>query len=292
MISGFTIVRNAELLDYPFIESIQSLQAFCDEIIISCGRGSDNTEGICLKLAESDPRIKVIFTDWTEENQQGGAQLRAKTDHALSQCQGDWCFYLQADEVLHESDIPQFKDAIARASQIDRVDGIVFDYLHFYGDYRYTIEGRNWYRREIRAFKNHRGIKSFRDAQGFRKENGDRLMAIPSGSRVFHYGYVRSQASLKTKSQEMSQWWGKQSSQNDRDFQWIRHIGLKPFRLTHPKFMATRIESYPHRFDPKLAPRKWDRSELKNLITLMWESIVPYRIGEFRNYDLLKTESP
>ena len=31
------------------------------------------------------------------------------------------------------------------------IDGILFDYLHFYGNFSYVITGRNWYRREVRA---------------------------------------------------------------------------------------------------------------------------------------------
>ncbi len=37
LVSGFTFVRNGIKLDYPFIESIQSLLPIVDELIVVCG---------------------------------------------------------------------------------------------------------------------------------------------------------------------------------------------------------------------------------------------------------------
>ena len=33
-----------------------------------------------------------------------GKIFSGETNFALSQCTGDWCLYLQADEVLHDKD--------------------------------------------------------------------------------------------------------------------------------------------------------------------------------------------
>jgi hypothetical protein len=51
--------------------------------------------------------------------------------------------------------------------------------------------------------------------------------------------------------------------------------------------MTERLENNPV-FDPKQAPRIWNKDEIKNALTFLWESVVPYRIGEFRNYELKK----
>ncbi len=287
MISGFTIVRNAEKLDYPFEESIASLFQICDEVIINCGDSEDNTEAICERLkTQYGDRLQVFYTQWTRENQKGGFQLKAQTDAALARCRGEWCFYLQADEVIHEEDIDNIKIALKKAEQTPEVDGVLFDYLHFYGNYDYTMSGRNWYRKEVRLFKNHRPIEAFRDAQGFRK-NGQRLMAVPSGARVFHYGYVRNHESMKKKAGEMGLWWGNKTDTKE-DLTPKKHIGLRKFHLTHPMVMEARLLQNKHCFDPSKGKRKWDRNELKNAITFLWESIVPYRIGEFRNYEIYR----
>lgn len=286
-ISGFTIVRNTTLLDYPFRESVLSVLPLCDEFIINCGDSEDNTAEVVKTLQQEFPnKIKVLFTEWTRENQSGGFQLKKQSDMALAQAKGDWCLYIQADEVLHENDHATILSAIEKASLRPEVDGVLFDYLHFYGNFSYQIKGRNWYRREVRAFKNHRQIEAFRDAQGFRKA-GKRIKVISSGARVFHYGYVRTSESLKKKAQQMAQWWGEKVIQSPESFLLKRHVGLSKFTGAHPQWMANRLKNNGNYCDPMRGKRSWDKNEIKNAITLLWESVVPYRIGEFKNYELI-----
>lgn len=283
VLSGFTIVRNASLLTYPFQESIRSLLPLVDELVINCGDSTDDTAELCADLAAQFPeKIRVFHTTWQREGQTGGFQLKHQTDEAIARCRGTWCFYLQADEVLHEGDTAAIRQAIARADTMENVDGVLFDWIHFYGSYDYSIRGRNWYRRECRLFKNGRGISAFRDAQGFRRD-GKRLVVVPSGARVFHYGYVRSPEGFRAKSQQMSQWWGEAPS---AQAELIRHVGLARYKGTHPVVMADRIAATPSTFNPADCPRRWDKREIKNAVTFLWESVFPFRIGEFRNYEI------
>ncbi len=286
-ISGFTIVRNATILEYPFKESVLSVLPLCDEFIINCGDSEDDTVEIVKELEREYPeKIKVLYTQWTRENQSGGFQLKKQSDLALAQAKGDWCLYIQADEVLHEADHSRILEAIEKASLRPEVDGIVFNYIHFYGNFSYQIRGRNWYRKEVRAFKNGRQIEAFRDAQGFRKE-GKRIKVIPSDARVFHYGYVRTSQSLRKKAEQMAQWWGEKVIDSPESFLLKRHVGLSKFNQTHPKWMERKIADNSKYCDPMKGSRSWDKNEIKNAITFLWESLVPYRIGEFKNYDLI-----
>jgi hypothetical protein len=41
-------------------------------------------------------------------------------------------------------------------------------------------------------------------------------------------------------------------------------------------------------FDPMQCERKWDRNEIKNALTLAWEKVFPFRIGEYRNYEMVR----
>jgi hypothetical protein len=287
-VSGFTLVRNAVKLDYPFLESVRSALPLCEEFIINCGDSDDETRELCAVLEREHPsKIKVMTSVWERDKQSGGFQLKTQTDAALAAAQGHWCLYLQADEALHEADYGKIFDAMAKAEERPEVDGVLFDYLHFYGSYAYTIRGRNWYRREVRLFKNQRGIHAYRDAQGFRKGPAEeKLLVEKSAARVFHYGYVRTPRSLQTKSTEMAQWWGESPTIDPEALQLRRHVGLRQFSESHPLTMTERIRTQVIDFDPKKCRRKWDQNEIKNAITLVWESIVPYRIGEYRNYRL------
>lgn len=292
-ISGFTIVRNAQKLDYPFVESVRSALPLCDEFIIGCGDSEDGTRQICASLQTEFPdKVKVFDSQWQPDRQTGGMQLALQSDAAMNRCTGDWCLYIQADEVFHEGYYDNLRAAIQLAHSRPEIDAVVFDYVHFYGSYAYEIRGRNWYRREVRAFKNGRGIRAYKDAQGFRKYD-NRLRAISSGAKVFHYGYVRSPRSLDVKSAEMAKWWAANPASNIQTSsaaptELVRHIGLRKFRGSHPAVMRSRIAEHSFPFEPHLYRRKWDKREIKNAITLAWESIVPYRIGEFRNYNLVR----
>jgi hypothetical protein len=55
------------------------------------------------------------------------------------------------------------------------VDGLLFKYKHFYGSFDYVATSSRWYRNEIRIVKNNRNIYSYRDAQGFRKDDDKKL---------------------------------------------------------------------------------------------------------------------
>ena len=293
-VSGFTVVRNAEILDYPFRESILSALPLCDEFIINCGDSRDVTQAICYKLQLEHPKIKIIETTWNEKRQSGGKQLAAQTNRALQECQGDWCLYLQADEVLHEKELENLRNSMDIADRRTDLDGVVFDYFHFYGNYDFTIKGRNWYRREVRLFKNHRGIESFRDAQGFRKK-GRKLQVLPGNAHVFHYGYVRNPDSMRMKSEHMSKWWGSNPVTDKKRLEPVRHVGLMRFSEYHPTVMKERIKKHHTEFVPQRTSRRWDFMEVKNLLTLIWESIIPFRIGEFTNYEIVemgKSRSP
>ena len=86
----------------------------------------------------------------------------------------------------------------------------------------------------------------------------------------------------------MSRWWGQKQKENEKSFQLIRHVGLYKFSETHPDLMTERISQNAHYFDPKKCPRKWDKREIKNVITLIWESLFHIRLGEYRNYEIIK----
>ncbi|MBK9247596.1 MAG: hypothetical protein IPM69_05660 [Ignavibacteria bacterium] len=171
-ISGFTFVRNAEIFDYPVIESIHSLLPLCDELIVAVGKSDDRTLQLIHDIA--DPRIKIIETIWDETLRSGGRILAEQTNISLEHCKGDWCIYLQADEVLHEDDYPIIRQDITNAHSNLHIEALLFAYRHFYGSYDYIGSGRQWYRQEIRCVRNTGNVISWGDAQGFRKvEQGE-----------------------------------------------------------------------------------------------------------------------
>lgn len=210
-ISGFSFVRNGEKLHYPVAESIRSALPLVDEFVVAVGPSDndDNTRGLIEEIGSD--KVRILDTTWDLERFPRGMEHAHQTDIAKDQCTGDWLIYLQADEVLHEDDLPTIRSSCERWLSDSRIDGMLFDYLHFWGDFDHVHDSHGWYKREIRIVRNDPEIHSFRSAQSFRripqfdgvsyrKKKGTRkLTVIHSGARIFHYGWVRPPTAMQTK---------------------------------------------------------------------------------------------
>src|SRR4030095_10433610 len=134
-ISGFTFIRNGVKLQYPFVESIHSILPVCDEMIVAVGDSADGTREAIEKLDHN--KIKIIDTVWDDSLRDGGKILAQQTNIALDHISGDWGFYLQGDEVIHEKDFNVILHSAEKHLEDKRVEGLLFDYYHFYGNYNY-----------------------------------------------------------------------------------------------------------------------------------------------------------
>ena len=134
-ISGFTFIRNGVQFDFPFEESILSLLPLVDELIVNVGVGEDATLARIKAIAAKNPKIKFFESVWDENLRKEGLILSQQTNLSIEKCTGDWGVYLQADEVMHEDDLAKIRASIERANGDHRVDGLLFDYVHFYGDF-------------------------------------------------------------------------------------------------------------------------------------------------------------
>ena len=202
-VSGFSFVRNAIDLYYPVVESIRSALPICDEFVMAAGDSSDGTTELLRGIA--DPKLRIIETVWDQSQFVRGASNAVQTNIALDACTGDWCFYLQADEVVHEDDLGPLVERMRAYRDDPRVDGLLFEYLHFYADYDHVQTGHAWYRREVRVVRGRRGIRSWKSAQGFRRADGSKLRVVPAGARIFHYGWVRPPRRMTAKARALAE---------------------------------------------------------------------------------------
>ncbi len=286
---GFTFIKNAVKFDYPIVEAIQSILPLCDEVVVAVGKSEDNT----LKLVSSiDPqKVKIIETIWNENLREGGAVLAEETNKAFDSIDesADWCFYIQGDEALHEQYFDVVKNAMLKYKDDEKVEGLLFKYKHFYGSYDYIGDSRNWYRHEVRVVKNDKNIRSFGDAQGFRK-NGNKLKVKALDASIHHYGWVKHPQKQALKQQNFNKlWhsdqWVKQNISAVDEFDYSQIDSLKRFEGTHPKVFQERIKNtnWTFSFDPT------KRSlSLKERLSRAVEKWTGYRIGEYKNYKLLR----
>lgn len=236
-VSGFTFLRNARTLGYPFLESITSALPLCDEYVIALGESTDDTAEMIRAL--NDPKIRIIPTIWNEGMLTRGYVYAQQTNIALFNCTGDWALYLQGDEVLHEKDMNVIREAMQRHRNSERVEALVFDYLHFYGSPKYHAWSTSWYRRECRVIKNNRRAFFPSDGQFFSIVTGNRKMRYPvaalANASVYHYGWVRTEAQMNEKSKQVAKYW----SGDPQNIYYGKLDGatLKEFSATHPSVM-------------------------------------------------------
>lgn len=240
-ISGAMIIRNGVKLGYPFVQSVKSILPVCDEFVAGVGDSEDGTRDRIAGIG--DPKIKILDTKWDMAKRTGGLILSEQTNLVLEKCSGEWVFYIQADEVALEKDLSNALEAILAAEKRPEVEGLAFDYVHFYGSY-YTIQkGRNWYDKEVRIIRNRAGIVSHGDAQGFRKD-GRKIRAIDANARMYHYGWARPPEVMAEKVRSFHRFWHDDSwieeNCGDKDVgAYFSDLGnLAAFTGEHPDAMA------------------------------------------------------
>jgi hypothetical protein len=289
LISGFTIIKNAVKFDYPVVESITSILPLVDEMIVLVGNGEDDTEELIRSI--NSPKIKIHHSVWDPALKKGGEVLAAETNKAfdLVPASAHWALYIQADEVMHE----QYYDAIRAAAEKykddSRVEGLLFGYTHFYGSYDYVGDSRKWYKNEIRIIRNDKAIRSYRDAQGFRKE-GRKLAVKKTGAQVFHYGWVRHpHAQVEKLAAFYTLWDGpeaqKRSVAENEMFDYLNNAdSLKKFTATHPGVMQKRIAE--KNWQLEIGPEK-KKLSLKDRLLYWIEKWTGRRLFDYRNYRII-----
>ena len=237
-ISGFTIVRNAIKFNYPVVESIQSILPVCDEFIVNVGKSEDET----LKLIQSikSDKIRIIETVW--DFAMGKEVLSFETNRALKECKGDWAFYLQSDELVHEDDLPKIVSAMENNFKNENVDALRFKWLHFYGSfYRYRID-RGWYQKQDRIIRNNGQIHSVGDAFGFARKDNLPLRVVPTGAFIYHYGWVNDAALINARNQNAQQIGYADNKKDNFSVQGLEKF--HPYFGSHPAVMEKIISSH------------------------------------------------
>ncbi|HTI59558.1 glycosyltransferase family 2 protein [Mucilaginibacter sp.] len=290
-VAGFTFIRNAVKNDYPVVEAITSILPLCDEFVVALGNSDDDTGKLVQNI--NSPKIKIINTVWDENLREGGAVFAAETDKALRAISpdADWAFYIQGDECVHEKYLPVIKNAMEQNLDDGRVEGLLFNYLHFYGSYDYYGHSRRWYRREIRVLRNKKGVHSYRDAQGFRI-NGRKLNVKLIDAYIYHYGWVKPPAGLKNKLRNFNQFyhddsWLAENLPETFEFDYKNADRLMPFTGTHPAVMQKRIDVTNWKLDMDLGALE-KKMPFRRKFLQKIEDLTGWRVSEYRNYNIIK----
>ncbi len=294
------------------VESIQSILPICDEFVVAVGKSDedDNTREAIAALNE--PKIKIIDTVWEEHYYNKGIINAIQTDIAKEACTGDWLFYLQADEVVHEKYLPAIQESCRQLLDNREVEGLLFRYKHFWGDYEHYQRGHGWYSREIRIIRNDPAIHSWQSAQSFRRfdyydnprqpEGTHKLKAAEVAAEIFHYGWVRPPHLMQNKKKALdSVHWGHSKAEDyyqkaPKDFDYGPLDRLAIYEGTHPEVMQKRIAKmdwqdqlqYSGKPNPYREKHKHERIKYRFISWLERRINDGEPLGGFKNYILLK----
>lgn len=232
-ISGFTFIRNGTILGYPFIESINSILPICDEFIIAVGPSEDNTLARLRKIKSK--KIKIIETQWNEKMADRGFVYAQQKMIAQFNCSGDWAFYLEGDEIIHENDLSAVKKAMKEHLNNFNIKALVFDYYHFFGSKDWIAISPSWYRKEVRIIRNTERLWC-PDALYFLLMNKNKKGTYPKAALVnvpiYHYGHVRNLKAMKNKVDKVGKYWNKKNPSFDSYK--IDPQAIKFFEGSHP----------------------------------------------------------
>ena len=316
-ISGFTFVKNATKLYIPVRESISSILPLVDEFWIALGKGDpDDTTRAEIDSLKSD-KIRIIETEWDVPSFPKNTVFAQQTDIAKEKCTGDWLFYLQCDEVVHENYLETIRRDCQKYLHDEEVEGILFHYKHFWGDYEHYHVSHNWYPKEIRIIRNRPNIHSWKDAQSFRKfssfdytfenyfgkEGSQKLKVALTDACIYHYGWVRPPEMMTTKSKSnSSSYHGEERSQKllEKMPQYYDYGPLNRLptfkKEDHPAVMKDWIRKFDwsHQLQYE-GPVNKNRPLLKHeklkykILTFLEQKVLGGRqIGGFKNYKIIR----
>lgn len=313
-ISGFSFVRNADRLFYPVKESILSILPLVDEFVIAVGDNAPGDGTIALINSIQSPKIKIIHTVWDTATFPKATIYAQQTNVAMKACSGDWLFYIQGDEVVHEEDLSNIKQQCEKYWHDDAVEGLLFDYYHFWADYQHVNRSHSAYAQEIRIVKNMHDIYSYGDAQGFRripgfdmlnfrqKEHVYKLKVAKAHAHIYHYGWVRPPDFMMRKKQFANTLHhGQAKTEADYKAAMFDYgpVGRKfSFKGTHPAVMADRVKSFDwgHLLNYGKSQKHFNRPPLKHekwhIRVWSWFEIYVFRQQIFtaKKFDLIRRD--
>ena len=298
-VSGFTYVRNGVFLDYPFVESIKSLLPLVDELIVVVGDSHDATR---TKVEEiGDPRIKIVDTIWPPDLRKGGKIFAQQAAIGLDHCspEADWIFTLQADEVLHEADMPMLQQAMELELSNKTVEGFLFRFLNFYGDYRHYGPSRRYHQHEIRIVRNGINARPYLDSQGFRvfgpdndEKTARKLWVKQLPATVYHYSYVKNPKTQLLKQAEFGSRWHDGENYVDSflaahpdGFDYSKIDYLATFEGSHPALMKDRIQhqDWTFAYNPSV-----NNMSIKEKFMRWLENLTGKQFFIYKNYKIIK----
>lgn len=304
--------KNVGKLYYPVKESIMSILPIVDEFVFALGDCDEDDNTLAEIESINSDKIKIIHTKWDLEKYPRGMEHAHQTDIAKEACSGDWLFYVQNDELVHEKYFNRIVELCKKYKDDKEVEGFLFGYKHFYGDYDHYHFSHSWYKHEIRIVRNDPEIHSWESAQSFRRipnfgglnyrqqKNTYKLKVVDSGAEIYHYGWVRPPKLMRAKNKALmtNHMGAKEANERAKksNFSYGPLNKLKVFKETHPSVLKNWMEKFDWKDElqysgtyPKDRPKHGHERIKYRIVSWIENNLLGGRtIGGFKNYILLK----
>jgi hypothetical protein len=191
-ISGFSTIKDFNL--YPFDLAYESILPYVDEFILGIDTASFNDKNkmllkLFIKKTKFKNKIKTIFFDFNSNTTLGmkvrGRWITDANNKIINECSGDYCFYIQADEIF-----PYVSKKLFKRTFIGSPEEVYFNFLHFVYDLETIIDpAKSSYSKAIRIFKKNLYAASH-DGFSFQKLDHYRPKIYNSENSIYHISYV------------------------------------------------------------------------------------------------------
>lgn len=154
-LSGYTYVKNAVDMDYPFVESIRSHLALCDEVVVvDASNVKDGTREALEGIKKDFPDKLRLFSadmDWTVPNY--GIYDGVLKQSAREKCTGNFLWQFDSDELVHHTDRNALAEVIKQSDNLEKVPVLCLPIVEYWGSHdKVRIDVNSW---KWRVSRNH-----------------------------------------------------------------------------------------------------------------------------------------
>lgn len=132
-ISGYMTTYNCVKQEYPFIQSIRSLLAFCDEVVVVDGDSTDDTVQKLQELQNEFDSLKIYINPIDFEKVRFSVADGQQKAEARRHCTGDFCWQQDSDEIVHEDDYVKIKTLVKELPK--NVESVALPVIEYWGGY-------------------------------------------------------------------------------------------------------------------------------------------------------------
>lgn len=232
-ISGYTTTYNCIAQEYPFESSIRSMLNFCDEVCVVDGGSTDGTlyklYQLAKEFAEPGELTEEFINDVESEIPESSSKIRSITTKKLKvkrvdrdwthprhavfdgmqkaearvMCTGDFCWQMDSDEVVDESDATKVADLCKKLPQnIEVVSLPVIEYWGGLDKVRLDIQPWKWRLSKNSPNITHgipaelRRIDSEGNLYALEGTDGCDMIYVDSGERVPHVTFHNQESEM------------------------------------------------------------------------------------------------